>query len=129
MHRPAAIIPNNSLQVLNAYKKKLSLLTSEATRLNSEISQRQELLRRIDAETELVEHERAKAEGTNKKLRQQLSDYRVPEVIDYVTSVAELCELKKKEKIWDRKVDIAKMAVNRHKKMWQQIRRGNTNVL
>lgn len=36
-----------------------------------------------------------------------MSDYRVPDVIDYVQEKADLYEIRKKVKSWERKVDIA----------------------
>lgn len=53
--------------------------------------------------------ERAKAEKINRKLRQQLADFRVPEVMEYVTEKADLYELQKKVKSWERKVEIAEV--------------------
>ena len=58
-------------------QKKLHTLTLESDRLKQETGSRNELLTRIDAETRMVEEERAKAEQINKKYRQQLSDYKV----------------------------------------------------
>ena len=52
-------------------------MTLESDRLKQETGSRAELLTRIDAETRMVEEERAKAEQINKKYRQQLSDYKV----------------------------------------------------
>ena len=51
--------------------------------------------------------ERIKAEEANRRLRQQLEDYRVPEVVEYVKEKAELYELSKTVKSWERKVEIA----------------------
>jgi len=51
--------------------------------------------------------ERSKAERINRKLRQQLADFRVPEVMEYVSEKADLYELQKKVKSWERKVEIA----------------------
>ncbi|XP_052817565.1 coiled-coil domain-containing protein 113-like [Mya arenaria] len=112
----------STTQVLNSYKKKLSTLTMESERLKSEITSRNDLLTRIDSETTVVEEERAKAERRNKKLRQQLADYRVPEVMEYVSEKADLYELQKKVKSWERKVDIAEMALRTHRKTWQQLK-------
>lgn len=58
-------------------QKKLHTLTIESDRLKAETDARADLLTRIDAETRMVEEERAKAEQINKKYRQQLSDYKV----------------------------------------------------
>ena len=51
--------------------------------------------------------ERAKAESINRRLRQELADYRVPDVMQYVQEKAGLYEIKKKVKSWERKVEIA----------------------
>jgi len=115
------LMATNTLQVLNSYKKKLHTLTLESDRLKTETGSRNELLTRIDAETRMVEEDRAKAEQINKKYRQQLSDYKVPEVMEYVTEKAGLYELNKKVKSWERKVDIAEMALNTHRKSWAKI--------
>ncbi|VDI59694.1 cilia- and flagella-associated protein 263-like [Mytilus galloprovincialis] len=116
---------SKSLQVLNSYKKKLHTLTMESERLKSEISSRNELLTKIDAETTVVEDERAKAEKINRKLRQQLTDFRVPDVMDYVTEKADLYEIQRKVKNWERKVEIAEMALKTHKKMWTKMQIGS----
>ena len=55
--------------------------------------------------------ERAKAEKINRKLRQQLADFRVPDVMEYVSEKADLYELQKKVKSWERKVEIADVSI------------------
>lgn len=116
------LMAGNTLQVLNTYKKKLHTLTMESERLKSEITSRNELLTKIDSETGGVEAERFKAEKINRKLRQQLADFRVPEVMEYVSEKADLYELQKKVKSWERKVEIADMALKTHRKTWQQMK-------
>lgn len=56
-----------------------------------------------------LKKERAKAEKINRSLRQQLNDYRVPSVMEYVQEIASLYELRKKVKSWERKVEIAEV--------------------
>ncbi|XP_046340431.1 coiled-coil domain-containing protein 113-like [Haliotis rufescens] len=121
------LMAGNTLQVLNSYKKKLHTLTMESERLGSEISSRNDLLSKIDAETKVVEQERAKAENINRKLRQQLADFRVPEVMEYVSEKADLYEIQKKVKSWERKVEIAEMALKTHRKTWTQMQMGTLN--
>ena len=53
--------------------------------------------------------ERQTAERINRKLRQQLSDYAVPDVMEYVNEKATLYELQKRVKSWERKVEIAEV--------------------
>lgn len=57
----------------------------------------------------VINQERAKAEKINRKLRQQLADFRVPEVLEYVREKADLYDIQKKVRSWERKVDIAQV--------------------
>lgn len=120
------LMAGNVLQVLNTYKKKLHTLTMESAQLKQEINQRNELSFKIDAETKMVEKERSKALELNQNRRQQLGDYRVPEVLDYVKERASLYELNKTVRMWERKVEIAEMALNTYKKTWKQIQVHNS---
>jgi len=115
------LMAGNVLQVLNTYKKKLHLLTIESDRLRNEISQRNDMLNRIDAETIVGEKDRQDAETVNRKLRQQLSDYRVPDVMDYVKEKANLYTLRKSVNSWERKVEIADMALRTNNKTWKKM--------
>ena len=49
------MMAGNTLQVLNAYKKKLNMLTMEQDSVKMDIASRHELLSRIDDETKIVE--------------------------------------------------------------------------
>jgi len=49
------MMAGNTLQVLNAYKKKLNTLTLELDRIKTDITARQDMLTRIDDETRIVE--------------------------------------------------------------------------
>ncbi|XP_033126093.1 coiled-coil domain-containing protein 113-like [Anneissia japonica] len=116
------LMSGNTQQVLNSYKKKLQTLTLESDRLNAEISSRNDLLGKIDSETDTVQSERAKAEEVNRRLRQQLEDFRVPEVVEYVQEKADLYEMNKTVRSWERKVEIAEMALRANRKTWQQLK-------
>ena len=50
------------------------------------------------------------AERVNRQLKQQLNNYKVPDVMEYVEEKASLYELQKKVKCWERKVDIASVS-------------------
>ncbi|KAK2187702.1 hypothetical protein NP493_156g01018 [Ridgeia piscesae] len=116
------LMAGNTLQILNSYKKKLMTLTMESERLKSEIASRHELLARIDTETKIVERQRGKAERINRRLRQQIGAFHVPDVMEYVTEKAELYELKKNVRSWERKVEIVEMALKTNRKAWQKIK-------
>ncbi|KAI8773473.1 coiled-coil domain-containing protein 113, partial [Biomphalaria glabrata] len=119
------LMAGNTLQVLNSYKKKLLTLTKESERLKSEITSRQDMDSRIQAETAIAEAERTKAEQMNKKLRKQLNNFKVPSVMDYVIEKSNMYDLQKKLKSWERKVDIAEMALKTHRKTWEQMQLKN----
>ncbi|XP_053551261.1 coiled-coil domain-containing protein 113 isoform X2 [Bombina bombina] len=118
----------NALHVLNTYKKKLQNTTTESSHLGKEIAVRNEMLQKIESETELVEKERDKAESQNKKLRKQLSDYRVPEVLQYVQEKMEQEELEKSTRTWERKVEIAELSFKTYRKAWQQLKASSSQA-
>jgi len=112
----------NVLQVLNTYKEKLHVLTMESDRLKSEISQRKELLRKIEVEMDLVENEKDEAGEANQKYHTQLQDYKVPDVMEYVQEKADLYNLRKAVQSWERKVEIAMMALKTHQNTWKKLK-------
>ncbi|KAG5463079.1 MAG: hypothetical protein BJ554DRAFT_1873 [Olpidium bornovanus] len=115
------LIAGNSVQVLNQYKKRLPLLTSEAASLKAEIVARDQLLDRLKVETAVVEAERAKAASANQAIKEQLAEYRMPSVMDYVEHNARLKETVRQLASWERKVEIAEMALQRAKKASKQL--------
>ncbi|KAM4011705.1 cilia- and flagella-associated protein 263 isoform 2-T2 [Anomaloglossus baeobatrachus] len=110
----------NTLQVLNSYKKKLLLTTLESVHLAKEMLSRNEILQRIEVESDLVEQEREEAESLNKKLRKQLSDYRVPDVLQYVQEKMAQEELEKSVRAWARKVELAELSLRTQRRQWEQ---------
>ncbi|MGH0115781.1 UNVERIFIED_CONTAM: hypothetical protein FKN15_046966 [Acipenser sinensis] len=123
------LLAGNTLQVLNTYKKKLQNMTSESNNLTSELLSRKEMLMKIAAETIQVEEDRSKAETVNKRLRGQLSDYRVPNVLEYVTGKASHSDLEQSVHIWERKVEISEMALKTHMQTWNKLKMANGKVL
>ncbi|XP_078399074.1 cilia- and flagella-associated protein 263 isoform X1 [Cetorhinus maximus] len=98
--------------VLNSYKRQLNRMSSETKQLISEIKSRQELLKKIELETTEVEEDKAKEEELNRKFRDDISNYRVPDVLEYVRETWNRFDLEKKVKTWERKVDIAEVSVH-----------------
>ena len=65
----------------------------------------------------------------NQKLKKQQSDYKVPDVFNYVQQTAKHAELKKSVKEWQRKVDISEMASKSLHRRWQQLKQQCANIL
>ncbi|KAM9625949.1 cilia- and flagella-associated protein 263 isoform 1-T1 [Morphnus guianensis] len=111
-----------TVQVLNFYKRKLQDAMETSTSLMKDISQRKELLEKIEREADLVEEQRAKAESVNRQLRKQLSDYGVPPVLSYVQKKAAVTDLENSLKAWERKVAVAEMSLQSYRRAWNQVK-------
>ncbi|KAL7862687.1 hypothetical protein SRHO_G00116710 [Serrasalmus rhombeus] len=111
----------NTLQVLNSYKKKLQSLTLESKSLSGDIASREEVVVKIEQETQKAEEERAKAEAMNRKLRAQLADFHVPHVLGYVTAKDSHTQLEQSVRAWERKVEIIEMVLKTHTKTWNRL--------
>ncbi|XP_014681514.1 PREDICTED: coiled-coil domain-containing protein 113-like [Priapulus caudatus] len=118
------MVAGNTMQILSLHKKKLQTLMKEAESLAAEIDSRNELLKKIISESSIVQKEKEKANIVNQRLTEQLSNYRVPETLDYVNEKARLYELRKSVQSWKRKVEIAEMALGGLKRNWQQLKAG-----
>lgn len=116
------LMAGNTMQVLNKYKGKLNKMTEENKQLKEDLEKRHVMLENISGESVGAEKEQEKAYQENQKLRTQLENFRVPEVIDYVRDKAELTELKGVVKSWERKVEIAELSLRTHQKTWQRIK-------
>ncbi|XP_066531655.1 cilia- and flagella-associated protein 263-like isoform X2 [Hoplias malabaricus] len=111
-----------TLQTLNSYKKRLQNLTLESKSLSSDISSCKMMMGKIEEEAWQAEEERVKAEAVNQKLRAQLGDFHVPNVLDYVATEASHTKLVQSVRAWERKVEIAEMALKTHTKAWNKLR-------
>ncbi|NP_001006061.1 cilia- and flagella-associated protein 263 [Danio rerio] len=111
-----------TLQTLNSNKEKLHILTNESEMLSSDTALRTKLLVKIEEETEQAEEERHKAEALNRKLRDQLADFHVPHVLQYIKLKESHGQLQKSVREWERKVEIAEMALKTYTKSWDKLR-------
>jgi hypothetical protein len=109
------------MQKLNYYKKKVAEMTSEQQSLNTEFELRSKLMDKVEKETEMVIKEKTKAEVTNHMIRNQLEEYSVPDVMDYVKEKASQYELRNTLHIWQRKVEIAEMTLHTYQQTWHQL--------
>eukprot|EP01116_Phalansterium_solitarium_P024957 TRINITY_DN931_c1_g1_i1.p1 TRINITY_DN931_c1_g1~~TRINITY_DN931_c1_g1_i1.p1 ORF type:complete len:393 (-),score=164.51 TRINITY_DN931_c1_g1_i1:228-1406(-) len=105
-------------KTLSNHKKKLYALSIEHDQLRSEISSKRDALAKLTDEQQRVASESAQVAVIKRKLRGQLDDYRVPEVLAYVKLNAELAELAKHIRDWQRKLDIAHLS---HRKAAQLV--------
>ncbi|NXP12137.1 CC113 protein, partial [Thinocorus orbignyianus] len=111
-----------TVQVLNFYKRKLQDAMETSVSLTKYISQRKELLQKIEREAVLVEEQRAEAESVNQRLWKQLSDYSVPPVLSYVQQKMAVAELENNLRGWERKVAVAEMSFKSCRRAWNQVK-------
>ncbi|XP_009468759.1 PREDICTED: coiled-coil domain-containing protein 113 [Nipponia nippon] len=111
-----------TVQVLNFYRRKLQDAMETSTSLMKDISQRKELLEKIEREAALVEEQRAEAEIVNQQLQKQLSDYGVPPVLSYVQKKMAVTDLENSLKAWERKVAVAEMSLQSYRRAWNQVK-------
>ncbi|NXC72296.1 CC113 protein, partial [Anhinga anhinga] len=112
-----------TIQVLNFCRRKLQDAMETSTSLMKDISQRKELLQKIEREAALVEEQRAEAESVNQQLQKQLSDYSVSPVPSYVQKTMAVTDLKNRLKAWERKVAVAEMSLQSYHRAWNQVKR------
>uniref|UniRef100_A0A8V0ZLD3 Cilia- and flagella-associated protein 263 n=1 Tax=Gallus gallus TaxID=9031 RepID=A0A8V0ZLD3_CHICK len=97
------------IQVINFWKKKLHNAMETSTVLMKDISQRKEMLEKIEINTTLVKEQQAKEESLIGWLQKQLSDYSTPPVMSYMQTVMAVADLEKSIKAWERRVAIAEV--------------------
>ncbi|XP_068549726.1 cilia- and flagella-associated protein 263 [Anas acuta] len=118
-----------TVQILNFRKKKLQNTMETSTSLMKDISQRMELLEKIERETTLVEEQRAKAKSLDRWLRKQLSDYSTPPVMSYVQTAMAVTDLEKSIKAWQRRAEIAEMTLQGYRRAWNQVKMSGNQQL
>uniref|UniRef100_A0A3Q2PCS9 Cilia- and flagella-associated protein 263 n=1 Tax=Fundulus heteroclitus TaxID=8078 RepID=A0A3Q2PCS9_FUNHE len=87
--------------------EKLQSLTQESTELSNDITKKREMLAKLEDEIQQAEKERLKAEGINKLLRKELTDYQAPDITEYVYAKEKHKKLLQSIHHWERKVAIA----------------------
>ncbi|XP_053283969.1 coiled-coil domain-containing protein 113 [Pleuronectes platessa] len=98
-------------RILSSHKEKLQSATMELKELNHEISNREQMLVRLDADIQHAEEKRSSAEALSQHLRCQMADYQAPDVPEYMQVKAKHKKLQQSIHTWERKVMIAEMAL------------------
>ncbi|XP_073327430.1 cilia- and flagella-associated protein 263 [Pagrus major] len=105
-------------RVLSSHKEKLQSVTRESAELSSDISNRKQMLAKIEEEMQHAEEERLKAGALNRRLRCQMTDYQAPDITEYMHVKDRHKKLQQSIHTWERKVGIAQMAFRSHAKAW-----------
>ncbi|XP_035013902.2 coiled-coil domain-containing protein 113 [Hippoglossus stenolepis] len=103
-------------RVLSSHKEKLHGATMALTELSHEISNREQMLVKLDEDIHEAEEKRSNAEALNQHLLCQMTDYQAPDVTEYMQVKAKHRTLEQSIHIWERKVKIAEMALKTYTK-------------
>ncbi|KAM4734625.1 cilia- and flagella-associated protein 263 [Anableps anableps] len=107
-------------RLLSSHKEKLQSLTLESTELSNDLTKRKEMLAKLEEEIQHAEKERLKAEGLNHLLCKELTDYKAPDITEYVYAKEKHKKLQQSIHHWERKVEIAEMALKTHSRAWRR---------
>ncbi|CAL8369195.1 unnamed protein product [Gadus morhua 'NCC'] len=105
---------------LSSYKNKLQNATLESEELSRDITKRQETLAKIEEETQRVEKECAKEKALCERLRFQLDDCSVPDVMEYIQVKDRHKRLQRTFHVWERKVELSERALRSYTKAWKR---------
>ncbi|KAM4552992.1 cilia- and flagella-associated protein 263 [Fundulus diaphanus] len=123
MDKSLTELQHNSSKVqrlLTSHKEKLQSLTLESTELSNDITKKREMLAKLEDEIRQAEKERLKAEGINKLLRKEFTDYQAPDITEYFYAKEKHKKLLQSIHHWERKVAIAEMAFKTHSREWRK---------
>uniref|UniRef100_A0A7N8YME5 Cilia- and flagella-associated protein 263 n=1 Tax=Mastacembelus armatus TaxID=205130 RepID=A0A7N8YME5_9TELE len=93
-------------------QEKLQNITWESTELSNDITNRKQMLMKIEEEIQHAEEDRLKAEALNQHLCHQMANFQAPDIIDYIRVKERHKKLLQSIHTWERKVGIAE--VNQH---------------
>ncbi|XP_076589100.1 cilia- and flagella-associated protein 263-like [Chaetodon auriga] len=106
-------------RVLSSHKERLQSVTWESTELSNDISNRKQMLAKIEEEIQHAEEERLKAEALNQHLHRQITDYQAPDINEYIHVKDRHKKLQQRIHTWERKVRIAQMALKTNAQAWK----------
>ncbi|CAJ1057110.1 coiled-coil domain-containing protein 113 [Xyrichtys novacula] len=105
-------------RILNSQKGALQSVTQESTELSSDITNREQILARIEEKIQRAQEECLKAEALNQNLRRQIADYQAPSIMEYVHIKNKHKMLQQSIHTWERKVEVTEMAMKVHSRAW-----------
>uniref|UniRef100_A0A3P8VJB5 Cilia- and flagella-associated protein 263 n=1 Tax=Cynoglossus semilaevis TaxID=244447 RepID=A0A3P8VJB5_CYNSE len=96
-------------RVLSSHKEKLQSVTEMSAELSSDITNRKQMLLKIEEEIQHVQEECLMAEALNQQLQRQMAEYQVPGVNDYMEAKDKKKKLQQSVHTWGRKVGVAEV--------------------
>ncbi|KAJ0069388.1 hypothetical protein NL108_004218, partial [Boleophthalmus pectinirostris] len=93
--------------ILNSYKYKLQMATSELSNLHREITEKEQKVARLEETIRHAEEENLKAQLLNEHLQSQIADYKAPDSNEYMLIKEKHRKLQHTVLTWERKAGVA----------------------
>eukprot|EP00300_Choanocystis_sp_HF-7_P012202 c17790_g1_i1.p1 GENE.c17790_g1_i1~~c17790_g1_i1.p1 ORF type:complete len:384 (+),score=109.68 c17790_g1_i1:96-1247(+) len=113
----------NAVLVLNRQKNDLVALIAESHKLHLDAEAKRVMVSKVKEEAENIQIEIEELTAVNTKLKTQQDEFVVPSVLSYVQSTEAQFLLSRRVADWQRKVEIAEMALKRQKRALLQLER------
>ncbi|KAJ9579640.1 hypothetical protein L9F63_004719, partial [Diploptera punctata] len=111
--------------LVTVQKKKMQEQMTEFAELQQELTDLENSSKDFDAEADTVEAEAAHAEDKFTALKDYITNYTAPEVLDYIKQIVEVNELQQAVKVWSRRKKIQQTALAACKKVLRNLKQGN----
>lgn len=111
----------NAVLVLNKHKSDLTALLAESHKLHADAEAKRLAAAKVQHEAARIKIELEELEAVNTRLRKQQKEYIVPSVLTYVQATEAEHNLHGRVRDWQRKVEIAEMALKRQKRALLQL--------
>ena len=109
-------ISSSVVSKLNNARNRLAAEEKQVRAMEQGILQKERAIDKYVKEAEQVEADHRKLVANNEDIATKKSEYRVPDVADYIDKKAKIYELSKVIRNWERKVQLAEMNVKRLRK-------------
>ena len=114
-------ISSSVVSKLNIARDRLANEEKQVQIMTQGITTKENAINKYLREAEQVEQDHRKLVANNEDLASKKSEYRVPDVADYIEKKAKIYELSKVIRNWERKVQLAEMNVKRLRKDLQAL--------
>lgn len=114
-------ISSSVVSRLNQARTVLADEEKQCKQMQQSIEQKQKAIYKYAREAESVEDDHRKLKSSNEDIATKKSEFRVPDVSDYIDKKAKIYELSKVIRNWERKVQLAEMNVKRLRKELEEM--------
>uniref|UniRef100_T1IYQ2 Cilia- and flagella-associated protein 263 n=1 Tax=Strigamia maritima TaxID=126957 RepID=T1IYQ2_STRMM len=121
--RKMATLHEDWYNSITSYKKKLNQLTEQNAEMKDQFKKRRANISKLEIEIQLAQKTEDQMKRDFNQLEYQLQSYRVPDLTEYIFVQAEIYELNKIIKTWQRRVGIASRSLQTKSKFFNRLKK------